>query len=52
MSLTTPCWQAIYSNAFPLVDVTVIPDDDIAGHQYGRPDFTAEHIHQRDLAER
>lgn len=33
----------LYSSAFPLVDVTVIPDDEIAGpSQHGRTNFTTE----------
>lgn len=42
----------LYSNAFPLVDVTVIPDDDIAGHRsLAALTLLQKHIHQRDLAE-
>ncbi|MGI1562301.1 Rpn family recombination-promoting nuclease/putative transposase, partial [Klebsiella michiganensis] len=42
----------LYSNAFPLVDVTVIPDDDIAGHRsMAALTLLQKHIHQRDLAE-
>nr|VUD29984.1 putative transposase [Raoultella sp. NCTC 9187] len=29
--------RTLYSSAFPLVDVTVIPDDDIAGHRSMAP---------------
>ena len=43
---------SLYSNAFPLVDVTVIPDDDIAGHRsMAAQTLLQKHIHQRDLAE-
>ncbi|KWR44621.1 hypothetical protein Y094_18340 [Salmonella enterica subsp. enterica serovar Tennessee] len=42
----------LYSSAFPLVDVTVIPDDEIAGHRsMAALTLLQEHIHQRDLAE-
>jgi predicted transposase/invertase (TIGR01784 family) len=42
----------LYSGAFPLVDVTVIPDDDIAGHRsMAALTLLQKHIHQRDLAE-
>lgn len=42
----------LYSNAFPLVDVTVIPDDEIAGHRsMAALTLLQKHIHQRDLAE-
>src|SRR5690606_27974151 len=42
----------LYSSAFPLVDVTVIPDDEIAGHRsMSALTLLQEHIHQRDLAE-
>ncbi|HHJ4624315.1 TPA: Rpn family recombination-promoting nuclease/putative transposase, partial [Raoultella ornithinolytica] len=42
----------LYSSAFPLVDVTVIPDDDIAGHRsMAALTLLQKHIHQRDLAE-
>ncbi|EIJ8284846.1 Rpn family recombination-promoting nuclease/putative transposase, partial [Salmonella enterica] len=38
--------------AFPLVDVTVIPDDEIAGHRsMAALTLLQKHIHQRDLAE-
>lgn len=41
----------LYGNSFPLVDVTVIPDDDIMGHR-GMAALTLlqKHIHRRDLA--
>ncbi|CAH6376896.1 Transposase-31 domain-containing protein (plasmid) [Pantoea agglomerans] len=53
MSLTTRNWQAdCYSSAFPLADVTVIPDDEIAGHRsIAALTLLQKHIHQRDLAE-
>ena len=38
---------SLYSNAFPLVDVTVIPDDEIADHR----SMAALTLLQRDLAE-
>ncbi|WP_089528975.1 Rpn family recombination-promoting nuclease/putative transposase [Pantoea ananatis] len=42
----------LYSNAFPLVDVTVIPDEDIVGHRsMAALTLLQKHIHQRDLAE-
>ncbi|EAB9082045.1 Rpn family recombination-promoting nuclease/putative transposase [Salmonella enterica subsp. enterica] len=42
----------LYSSAFPLVDVTVIPDDEIAGHcSMAALTLLQKHIHQRDLAE-
>ncbi|MBW5879303.1 Rpn family recombination-promoting nuclease/putative transposase [Yersinia enterocolitica] len=42
----------LYSGAFPLVDVTVIPDDDIIGHRrMAALTLLQKHIHQRDLAE-
>lgn len=42
----------LYSNAFPLVDVTVIPDDEIADHRsMAALTLLQKHIHQRDLAE-
>ncbi|WP_163362416.1 Rpn family recombination-promoting nuclease/putative transposase, partial [Escherichia coli] len=42
----------LYSGAFPLVDVTVIPDDEIAGHRsMAALTLLQKHIHQRDLAE-
>ncbi|STT81866.1 putative transposase [Klebsiella pneumoniae] len=53
MNLTTRHWQAHSTAAlFPLVDVTVIPDDDIAGHRsMAALTLLQKHIHQRDLAE-
>ena len=42
----------LYSQAFPLVDVTVIPDDEITGHRsMAALTLLQKHIHQRDLAE-
>ncbi|HDL7647891.1 TPA: Rpn family recombination-promoting nuclease/putative transposase [Yersinia enterocolitica] len=42
----------LYSGAFPLVDVTVIPDDEIVGHRrMAALTLLQKHIHQRDLAE-
>ena len=42
----------LYNPAFPLVDVTVIPDDEIAGHRsMAALTLLQKHIHQRDLAE-
>lgn len=39
----------LYSSAFPLVDVTVIPDDEIAGHRsMAALTVLQKHIHQRD----
>ena len=42
----------LYSSAFLLVDVTVIPDDEIVGHRsMAALTLLLKHIHQRDLAE-
>ena len=42
----------LYSTAFPLVDVTIIPDDDIMNHRsMAALTLLQKHIHQRDLAE-
>ncbi|MFT2789744.1 Rpn family recombination-promoting nuclease/putative transposase [Serratia sp. T13T92] len=42
----------LYNAAFPLVDVTVIPDDEIAGHRsMAALTLLQKHIHHRDLAE-
>lgn len=42
----------LYNSTFPLVDVTVIPDDEIAGHRsMAALTLLQKHIHQRDLAE-
>ena len=44
--------EKLYGNAFPLVDVTVIPDDEIADHRsMAALTLLQKHIHQRDLAE-
>ena len=41
----------LYSNAFPLVDITVIPDDEIMGHRsMAALTLLQKHIHQRDIA--
>ncbi|PWW00856.1 Rpn family recombination-promoting nuclease/putative transposase [Mangrovibacter plantisponsor] len=41
----------LYSQPFPLVDVTVIPDDEIAHHRsMAGLTLLQKHIHQRDLA--
>jgi len=42
----------LYSSAFPLVDVTVIPDEEIMGHRsMAALTLLQKHIRQRDLAE-
>ncbi|MEN4758119.1 Rpn family recombination-promoting nuclease/putative transposase [Pantoea agglomerans] len=42
----------LYSSAFPLVNVTVIPDDEIADHRsLAALTLLQKHIHHRDLAE-
>ncbi|WP_369700797.1 Rpn family recombination-promoting nuclease/putative transposase [Pantoea sp. At-9b] len=42
----------LYSGAFPLVDVTVIPDDDIMNHRsMAALTLLQKHIHRRDLAD-
>ncbi|MCW0331637.1 Rpn family recombination-promoting nuclease/putative transposase [Pantoea ananatis] len=42
----------LYSTAFPLVDVTIIPDEEIAEHRsMAALTLLQKHIHQRDLAE-
>lgn len=42
----------LYSSDFPLVDVTVIPDDEIMNHRsMAALTLLQKHIHQRDLAE-
>ncbi|KQN54943.1 Rpn family recombination-promoting nuclease/putative transposase [Erwinia sp. Leaf53] len=42
----------LYSGDFPLVDVTVIPDDEIMNHRsMAALTLIQKHIHQRDLAE-
>ncbi|MGD8105617.1 Rpn family recombination-promoting nuclease/putative transposase [Pantoea sp. FN0302] len=41
----------LYSGAFPLVDVTVIPDDEIMKHRsMAALTLLQKHIHQRDIA--
>ena len=41
----------LYSGTFPLVDVTVIPDDDIMEHRsMAALTLLQKHIHQRDIA--
>lgn len=42
----------LYITAFPLVDVTIIPDEEIAEHRsMAALTLLQKHIHQRDLAE-
>lgn len=44
--------ESLYSSGFPLVDVTVIPDDEIAEHRsMAALTLLQKHIHQRDLVE-
>lgn len=44
--------ESVYGSAFPLVDVTVIPDEEIAEHRsMAALTLLQKHIHQRDLAE-
>ncbi len=44
--------EKLYSSAFSLVDVTVIPDDEIADHRsMAALTLLQKHIHQRGLAE-
>lgn len=41
----------VYGNAFPLVDVTVIPDEEIMRHRsIAALTLLQKHIHQRDIA--
>ncbi|NEG64481.1 Rpn family recombination-promoting nuclease/putative transposase [Pantoea agglomerans] len=43
--------ENLYGNAFPLVDVTVIPDEEIMGHRsMAALTLLQKHIHQRDIA--
>jgi len=43
--------ERLYGGAFPLVDVTVIPDDEIMGHRsMAALTLLQKHIHRRDLA--
>lgn len=42
---------SLYADAFPLVDVTVIPDDEIMGHRsMAALTLLQKHIHRRDIA--
>ena len=42
--------QALYSSPFPLVDITVIPDDEIVGHRrVALLELMQKHIRRRDL---
>ena len=42
--------QAVYNQAFPLVDVTVIPDDEIKTHRkVALLEYVQKHIHARDI---
>jgi len=44
--------EKLYSNDFPLVDVTVIADDDIMNHRrMAALTLLQKHIHQRDMAD-
>jgi len=44
--------EKVYGNPFPLIDVTVIPDDEIAEHRsMAALTLLQKHIHQRDLSE-
>ena len=44
--------QSLYSGAFPLVDITVIPDDEIMQHKrMALLELLQKHIRQRDLVE-
>ena len=43
--------ESVYGSAFPLVDVTVIPDEEIAEHRsMAALTLLQKHIHQRDVA--
>ena len=43
--------ESLYNSAFPLVDVTVIPDDEIMEHRsMAALTLLQKHIHQRDIA--
>ena len=43
--------EKLYGSAFPLVDVTVIPDEEIMGHRsMAALTLLQKHIHQRDIA--
>jgi len=42
--------QAFYTQAFPLVDVTVIPDDEIKTHRkVALLEYVQKHIHEKDI---
>lgn len=44
--------ERLYTGDFPLVDVTVIPDDEIMGHRtMAALTLLQKHIHRRDLAD-
>ncbi|MCS5880059.1 Rpn family recombination-promoting nuclease/putative transposase [Klebsiella variicola subsp. variicola] len=44
--------RQLYSGAFPLVDITVIPDDDIMQHRsMAALTLVQKHIRQRDMAQ-
>lgn len=44
--------KRLYSGGFPLVDVTVIPDEEIMGHRsMAALTLLQKHIHRRDLAD-
>lgn len=44
--------EKLYGRGFPLVDVTVIPDDEIMGHRsMAALTLLQKHIHRRDLAD-
>lgn len=44
--------ESLYNGSFPLVDVTVIPDDEIMGHRsMAALTLLQKHIHRRDLAD-
>lgn len=44
--------RQLYAGHFPLVDVTVIPDDDIMQHRrMAILELLQKHVHQRDLGE-
>ncbi|MBK5016675.1 Rpn family recombination-promoting nuclease/putative transposase [Pantoea sp. S62] len=43
--------EKLYGSAFPLTDITVIPDDDIMNHRsMAALTLLQKHIHQRDMA--
>lgn len=44
--------KQLYASAFPLVDITVVPDDDIMAHRrMALLELMQKHIRQRDLME-